>query len=90
MRLSKIFYVLMGVLIGVILVGIFSICEVKAQMGSTFSEEKLTPAVPVVYGNLVAVLNLDMYFQAKDGTVYIVRQRTSKDLDSHVAVIPRS
>ena len=90
MKTKNVFYILIGFLIGLVFAGVFSVVSVRAQLSSSFDEEEMSPAVPVTYGKLVAVSGLDLYFQANDGTVHIVRPRTNKELESRVTVIPRS
>lgn len=94
---KKIIYLAVGFMAGLGAGCLFSIPESAAQMGygtygkstTGFSTEKLTPAVPAAYGKLVAVSGVNFYFQADNGNVYILRQRTGSDFDSRVTVIER-
>ena len=90
MRFKKSSYMLMGFLMGLVVASVFAVKEVKAQWGDSFSEDTLKPPVPGSYGTLVAASGQDMYFQKEDGTLYIVRQRTSGRLETRVSVITRS
>ena len=90
MRFNKFSYVLVGFVAGLIVASVFAVKEVRAQWGDSFTEDKLKPPVPAKYGNLVAASGQDMYFQASDGTVYVVRQRAAGRLDNRVTVIVRA
>ena len=85
----KMLYVLAGFVIGFVAATFFS-ASLFAQMGSkSYTEDAFSSNIPSNYGRLVGVSGLSMYFEASDGTIYIVRQRTQNDMDSRVSVIKR-
>ncbi len=90
MKFKKISYVLMGFLMGLAVASVFAVKEVRAQWGDSFTEDKLLPLVPQDYGSFVCASGQDMYFQKEDGTLHIVRQRSSGRLEPRVTVIMRS
>ena len=91
MTRTKVFYVVFGVVVGFMTASAFFTPELKAQWGtSSFKEEAMESSLPAKYGKLVAVSGIIMYFQAEDGSVYIVKPRTNTELDSSVTVIRRS
>jgi hypothetical protein len=85
--------VLMGFAAGLVVGVIFCSGQLFAQydMGGAknFSEGVMDSRVPAAYGKLVAISGLNFYFQAEDGTVYIVKQQTQSALDPNVVVIKR-
>ena len=90
---KKMFYTIFGFVLGLGLASAYLVPELRAQYDSTsnpFTEEKMSPPVPRSYGNLIAISASNLYFQDRDGNVYIVRQRSDTALDSRVAVIPRA
>jgi hypothetical protein len=88
---KNIFYVLIGFAVGILSGSVFFIPQLAAQSDfGSFQEEKLSTAVPSYFGSLVAVNGVNYYFQGKGGNIYILRQRTGSELDTHVTVIPRS
>ncbi len=94
MALKKIPYLAIGFLAGFIAASVFFSPEVMAQYrlggaSGDFKEDEMKQEIPQEYGRLVGIWDLNMYFQSSDGTIYIVRPKTSMELDSHVTVIKR-
>jgi hypothetical protein len=92
---NKWLYVFLGSAIGFIVANAFFAPESMAQYGqwasgNSFKETELKPPIPSSYGNLVTVSNLKFYFQATDGTIYILEQRTPSEWNTGVTVIKRS
>jgi hypothetical protein len=90
---KKVLYGLTGLMIGFFLASAFFMPELKAQTwgvgSSTFTETTMKNSIPASYGNLVAIFELGMYFQAQDGTIRIVKPRTGSEFDPNVTVIKR-
>jgi hypothetical protein len=90
----KIVYVMFGFAMGFV----FSLFvpELGAQYGDTwggssksFDEKIGTTPIPAKYGDLVGIQGTLLYFQGKDGTVYLMRQRSDSEMEKRVVVIPR-
>lgn len=88
---KKIVYGLFGFVMGFFVANVFFTGELKAQFdsSSSFNRDTMTPAVPVAFGKLVTVSDLSMYFEADDGTLYVLRPKTSNSFDTRVTVIRR-
>lgn len=93
MVFKKVFYVIFGFILGLLMADVFSFPEVMAQYGggrsSAFSEDYMTPDIPSSYGRLVAVSGIDLYFQSDDGSITIVKPRTRREVDTNVVVLKR-
>ncbi len=90
--IKKMLYVSLGFVCG-FLANSFLIPELSAQYGGSstgsFQETSMQPNVPAEYGKLIAVSGIDLYFQADNGNVYIIKPRTDTTLSSGVTVIKR-
>lgn len=90
---KRVLYGIFGFVIGFVVANVFFIPELMAQLGGkssgAFSEDVMEPSVPKSFGKLVGVSGIDLYFQGEDGSVYIVKPRTSGELDTRVTVIKR-
>ncbi|MFH0876817.1 MAG: hypothetical protein V1863_01155 [Candidatus Omnitrophota bacterium] len=93
---KKINFTLFGFVLGFVVANALFIPELLAQYGrwsgASFTEMEMQPLLPARFGNLVAVTGSGrrMFFQASDGTVYMVTQRTDTEIDKSVYVIKRS
>jgi hypothetical protein len=90
---KKIIYGMFGFVLGFLVASTFFMAESKAQFDgdadAAFQEDIMTPHLPGKYGQLIAVYDINMYFQAQDGTIYIVKPLRGSQLDTHVSVIKR-
>ena len=90
---KKVLYGIAGLAVGFFVANAFFMPELKAQTwgagSSSFTETTMKSSIPSSYGNLVAIFELGMYFQAQDGTIRIVKPRTNSEFDPNVMVIKR-
>lgn len=94
MLFRKMLYLFSGCMMGFMAALLFcapdSMAQFTSSMSSAFKVTEMEGSVPAKYGKLIAVSGLYLYFQADDGTIYIVRQHTSTQFDSTVTVIKRN
>jgi hypothetical protein len=93
LMVKKLLYVVLGFMAGALFT-VVGVGTLKAQYGfdssGSYTESAMTPSLPGRYGHLIAVSDMNMYFASDDGTVTIVRPKTSGQLDTTVTVIKRS
>ena len=94
MVLRKILYGLFGFVVGAVVMNTFMFSESRAQFDTDspakFQETIMEPRLPARYGSLVAVYDINLYFQSQDGTIYIVKPLRGNEVDTNVTVIKRS
>jgi hypothetical protein len=93
MKIRRIGGVVIGFAAGLVVGVVFCSGQLFAQFDSggskNFNEAVMDSRVPASYGKLVAISDVNFYFQAENGTVYVLRQKTQSTLDPNVTVIKR-